>query len=333
MSDAQIQALEAYNRMMDINGAVHVFHAAAQLRVFDALADGQKDLAQMAAACGAHQEPLELLLDALCAVGVVERYGDHFALAQVMHLMPREFRDLGDRYWQHLAEFVRTGRSIPQSENTDLDEMDFHVEDISSQWLMTPAALDVTRMLDIGHSRRGLDVLELAAGSAVWGLSMAHADPECRLTIVDRADRLRVARSHAEAIGVSDRICWIEADYRSAELSPEGFDLVILANATSLVPADGSLVRHLERIRGWIRPGGELAIIDTFPGQEGGELHLGLHRLSVALRTERGRVLSPEQMSSALADAGFEQPLFAHLPSPPHTFGVLLGLRGPNKTA
>jgi methylase of polypeptide subunit release factors len=140
-----------------------------------------------------------------------------------MHLMPDAFRDLGDRYWQHLAEFVRTGQSIPQAESVELDESDFHVEDASSQWLMTPAALDVTRLLDIGHSRRGLDILELAAGSAVWSLAMAHSDPECHLTIVDRPDRLAAARSHAAAIGISDRIAIFREGRLVAEVERDQF--------------------------------------------------------------------------------------------------------------
>ena len=333
MSEAQLQALQAYTRIMDLNGAAQVFRAADELEVFDALETGQKTAAQLAVVCRVEQEPAELLLDALCAVGVVERYEDHFALAQVMHLMPREFRDLGDRYWQHLAEFVRTGKSIPRVKTNALDETDFHVEGASSQWMMTPAALDVTRLLDIGHTRRGLHILELAAGSAVWSLAMAHCDPECRLTIVDESNQLAAARSHAEGIGVSDRIDWVEADYRSVELPAESFDLAILANATHLGKADDSLAHYLRKIRAWIRPGGELAVIDVFPGREQGALHLGLYRLSVALRTERGRVQSPDQLRAAMAEAGFERPLFAHLPSPPHTLGLLLGLKGPSETA
>jgi hypothetical protein len=331
MSNAQLQALEAYTRMMDINGAAHVFRAAVQLDVFNALATGQKTASQVAAVCRVEEEPVELLLDALCAVGVVERYGDHFALAQVMHLMPSEFRDLGDRYWQHLAEYVRTGRSIPRAESSELDETDFHVEGASSQWTMTPAALDVTRVLDIGRSRRGLDILELAARSAVWSLAMAHCDPECRLTVVDQPHLLAAARSHAEGIGVGDRVNWVEADYRTVEFPAESFDLVILANATHQETDGDNLARRLRRIWGWIRRGGELAIVDAFPGQERGALHLGLYRLRVALRTERGRVHSPDQLRAALAEAGFEKPLFAHLPSPPHTLGLLLGLKEPSE--
>ena len=275
MSEAQLQALEAYTRIMDVNGAAQVFRAAVELGMFDTLETGQKTAAQLATACQVEQEPAELLLDALCAVGVVERYGDHFALAQVMHLMPCDLRDLGDRYWQHLTEFVRTGKSIPHVEASALDETDFHAEGAASQWMMTPAALDVTRLLDIGHTRRGLHILELAAGSAVWSLAMAHCDPECRLTIVDEPHQLAAARSHAEGIGVNDRVNWVEADYRSAELPAESFDLAILANATHLEATSDSLIRHLRRIRAWIRPGGELAVIDVFPGQEQGALHLG----------------------------------------------------------
>lgn len=331
MSNAQLQALESYTRLMNTNAAAHVFRAAVEVGVFDALATGQKEAAEVAGACHAEEEPVELLLDALCGIGVVERYGDHFALAQVMHLLPVGLRDLGDRYWQHLVEFVRTGNSIPRSDTSEMDETDYRAEADASEWLMTPAALDVVRVLDIGGARRGLEILELAAGSAVWSLAMAHRDPESRLTVVDHADRLAAARSHAESIGLGDRVSWVEGDYRCVELPAAHFDLAILANVTHLETL-GDNILNFKRLHDWIRPGGEVAVVDSFPGQEEGSLQYEVFRLGLALRTQKGRIHSPEQLSAALVQAGFESPQFAHLPSPPHIVGLMLGAKESSKT-
>ncbi len=244
-----------------------------------------------------------------------------------MHLLPEELRDLGDRYWQHLPEFVRTGKPVSQVETNSLDETDFHLEASASEWIMTPAALDLIRVLGIGDQRRSLDVLELAAGSAVWSLAVIHHDPECRLTVVDNPVPLTAARSHAQAIGLSDRIVWIEEDYRSVDLPAAGFDLAILANAMNLETLEDS-TDHFQKIFDWLRPGGELAIISVFPSQTDGALEHGLYRLAMALRTDTGRLHGPEQLQTALLNAGFEKPQFAHLPSPPHIMGLMLASKG-----
>jgi ubiquinone/menaquinone biosynthesis C-methylase UbiE len=328
MSDAQLKSLEMYARLMRTNAAAHVFRAAVELGVFDALGEGQKDAGQIAADCGGHPEPVGLLLDALCTIGVVEKYGDLFALAPVMHLLPQELRDLGDRYWQHLAAFVRTAQPIPQLAASSLDEADFHLEAAASEWMMTPAALDVVQLLGIGSERAGLQILELAAGSAVWSLAIAHRDPQCHLTLVDHPRALAAARAHSHAIGLSDQVDWVEGDYRTVELPAERFDLVILAGAVNLETLEDNTA-YFRRIYPWLRPGGELAVISVFAGQAKGTDQYALYRLALALRTDRGRVHGPEQLQAALLEAGFDKPQFAHLPSPPHVMGLMLAAKGP----
>jgi ubiquinone/menaquinone biosynthesis C-methylase UbiE len=226
-----------------------------------------------------------------------------------------------------LAEFVRTGESVSRAESSSLDESDFHLEAAASEWIMTPAALDLIRVLGIGAQRRNLDVLELAAGSAIWSLAIAHHDPEGRLTVVDNPGPLAAARSHAQAIGLNDRITWIEEDYRSVELPAASFDLAILANSMNLETLEDSTAQFQKILRS-LRPGGELAVVSVFPGQSEGALEHGLYRLAMALRTDAGRLHGPDQLQEALLQAGFEKPQFAHLPSPPHIMGLMLAAKG-----
>lgn len=327
MSQSQLRTLENYLRLMDTNAVAQIFRAAVELGLFDALAGGQKTAAEIAAACGAQTEPIELLLDALGATGAIERYGDDYALSQALRLLPPELRDLGDRYWRHLVEFARTGESIPRIAAATIDESDFHVEAAASQWLLTAAALDFAQVLDIGRSRRGLRVLELGSGGAVWGLTLAHRDPATRLTVIDRGPRLQAAREHAAAIGLGDRVTLLSGELHEVEPGDGAFDLVIVSHRLHHGSLDDSRVL-LARCRRWLVPGGELAVLDAFPGQPLGDLHHRLFKLRVALRTDRGRVPSLEQLNELLSATGFASPQFAHLPSPPHTIGLLLAVRG-----
>jgi SAM-dependent methyltransferase len=291
--------------------------------VLQTLASGQKTADEVAAACNLQPEPTELLLDALCSIDVVERYGDVYAAAQVMHLLPEQLQDLGSRYWQQLPDFLRTGDAVPQMEHTPLDERDFRGETDASQWLLTAAAMDLVRVLDIGASRKSLRVLELAAGPAVWSLAIAHHDPAARVTVIDLPDRLALARSNAQGIGVLDRLECVESDYRNVQLPDSEYDLAVLANLSHLESANENLVT-LKRVHSWLRPGGELAVIDVFPGQDKGRLHHSLYRLNLALRTRRGRLHRPADLQATILQAGFGKPQYAHLPSPPYMMGLML---------
>jgi SAM-dependent methyltransferase len=322
----QLQTLDAYTQLMTTNAAVHAFRSAVDLGVIEALLAGPRTVAELAVSEGLQAGPLELLLDSLCALGVLERYEDHFAAAPVLHVLPAPLRDLGDRYWRHLSEFVRTGKRIPEADADGLGEADFSIEAAASQWLMTPAALSAAQALDVGGTRNELQVLELACCSAVWSLSLAHRDPQLRAVLVDRPERLRAARENAEGIGLADRVEFIESDYLQVDFEAPRFDLVLLPNVMhrhSL--ADNR--RLLQRVHRWLNPEGEVAIIDVFPGQEAGDRMRQFFRLSVALRTSEGGVHGPEELRALLLDAGFSSPQYTHLPVPPHTMGLMIASR------
>ncbi len=326
MADSQLQAIESYVQLMTMNATVNVFRSAVELGLFDELADGQKTVAELASTCELQLEPLELLLDTLCSVSVLERYDEFIALSPFMQLLPEPLRDLGDRYWEHLADFVRSGRPIPEADQDGLGEADFHIEAATSQWLLTPAAMSVIQVLDVGNTRSQMKVLELACGTAVWSLALAHHDPHLQAVLVDHAGRLTAARANADGIGVTERVQFVEGDYRRIELEAAHFDLVLLPNVMHLGSLDDNRAL-LDRVHGWLKSKGEVAIIDVFSGQEKGDLSRQIFRLGVALRTRRGRVHKPAELRSVLLETGFENPQFAYLPVPPHTMGLMLATR------
>lgn len=315
--------LESYLDLVNTNAKAQLFRAAVELGIFDALSSGQKDLAGIVHSCELKEEPAELLLSALCSVGVVEQYGDDYALASVMHVIPPELRDLGDRYWQHLARYARTGESVPAMSDIDLDERDFQVQATANQWMLTPAALDAAKLLDIGDSRRSLHILDIAAGHGVWSLTLAHQDPQSRVTAMDQEETIALAAKTAADIGLSDRLATIPGNFREAALPESEFDLAIAANVTHLLTRD-EVSDLFRKIAASLKPGGELAVIDIFPGQEKGDLHHALHCLTTALRTNQGRVHKPAVLQELLLQSGFEKPQYSHLPAPPHTTGLML---------
>src|SRR5438105_2972844 len=67
-----------------------------------------------------------------------------------------------------------------------------------------PARL-TAEALGAGRLRRGLRVLDIACGSGIWGIAIAEADPEARVTAQDFEGVLEHTRSYLKRHGVEQR--------------------------------------------------------------------------------------------------------------------------------
>lgn len=320
-------ALATYARLMSANGAAQIYRAAQQAGVLQALANGPADAAAVAATCGTAMRPTALLLDGLAALGLVERSGGAYGLTPVARFLAGPYRDLGDAYWSHLPAFLRTGEPMARMDDPRESERQYQAQAMALAWMMAPAAEAAATALDIGTRRRRLAVLDVGAGAAGWSLALARRDPATTVTALDWPAVLTIAQKAAEEAGLPERFAAIAGDYHTVALPEAAFDLAIVANVTHLETAGGN--RHLfERLRRALRPGGEIAVIDVFPGQPAGALPAALYALGLALRTANGRVQGSADLESWLTAAGFADCRFIPLEAPPYTMGMLLARRG-----
>jgi len=323
MSNSQLKTIETYIGLMNTNGAAHVLRTAIRLGIVDALMDGQKTVEQLAEACSLQPQPLEWLLAVTCQTGLIEHYGDDYALSQVGRMLPTEFRDLGDRYWQYLEGYVRTGRRIPDDVEIPQHDGDYLAEAASSEWIVTPAALEAIQILDIPESRSGKHILEIGAGSAVFGLAILHHDPTSNLTALDTEQNLGRTTRTAGSIGKQDIVQFIVGDYRTAELPANQFDLVVIENVLHRETLP-TVQKMLQQVHQALRAGGEVAILDVFPGQKEGSLARDLFQLALHMRMSTGTLHAPQTLQAALKATGFSNISFAHLKCPPHIYGVIV---------
>ncbi|MCH2180972.1 MAG: methyltransferase [Mariniblastus sp.] len=326
MSDSQINALLAHYRLHNRNAVTHVIRTAVSLGIIAALAEGQKTIDQLATQLELQTEPLSLLLNVLVETELIEQYGDDFALSTVARLIPRELRDFGDFHWSHLGEFVRSGISLPNDEAIPATDSDFLAHSKANEWLATPAALNVAQVLDFGESRKSLRVLEIGSGSAVFGVTLIHRDPESRLVLLDDAAGLKLARKTVESVGVENRVDLVEGNYLEPDLGDDQFDMVLMS---------GILHRHsLETCRSLfktahqlLKPSSEMVVVDLFPGQDKGELNYRVAELEIRLRTSGGQLHDPARVQHEMVMQGFDQIQYAHLPAAPYFWGLILATR------
>ncbi len=323
MSDSQIRALQSYVELLSNNALSHIVRTANLSGILLALADGQKQLEEIAHRCDLDKSALEAFMQALVQTPLVEQYGEHYALSQVARMIPPAMADLGDSHWQHLGKFLRTGRALPEIPNLAETEEDYAAAAMAQEWLQTPTAMSAAAALDIGRHRQSLRVLELGCARAVFSLTFAHKDSTSRFVLVDTESRMALARRGAESLAVDDRIEFVEADYLSFEAEAETFDLVLLASVVHRHSERDvqTLIQHSARA---LRRNGELCIVDIFPGQERGNRFRSIFELELAMRTMEGQLHSVFLIQDWLRACGFGDIQFTHLPAPPYLWGLLI---------
>jgi ubiquinone/menaquinone biosynthesis C-methylase UbiE len=189
--------------------------------------------------------------------------------------------------------------------------------------MLAPVARHAAELLEIGTTRRDLQILDLGAGSAIWSLTFAAADVGSRVTAVDRPAVLEVAQETAEQLSLADRLTTLPGDFHELPLPQGMFDLAVIANVTHLEDPERT-GRLFVAAREALKPTGELLVVDVLPGDPQGDLPRALYELGLALRTENGRVYSAQHLETLLRDAGFSSLKLLPLDVPPHTIGMLL---------
>jgi ubiquinone/menaquinone biosynthesis C-methylase UbiE len=181
----------------------------------------------------------------------------------------------------------------------------------------------VTRALSIGADRKGLSILDIGAGSGVWSLTMAAADPTSRVACLDWPAVLPVAEHFAEQAGVGEQVTLLPGDYHEVDLGESLYDLVILGNTAHLEDPDGnrSLFRRVHRA---LRSRGETLVVDVFAHNSAAALTGALYALGLALRTTRGAVYSAGEIIALLAESGFSEPNFFPISVTPGVMGIVL---------
>lgn len=321
MTDSQKKTIETYQSLMNANATIQTFVVARKIGLFEELSNGQKTAQEIAEAFGLAERPTELLLNQLCQSGYIERYGDHYALSVLGKMLPDEFADLGNHYWAHLEDWLKSGTRL-EDHDKHLDQTAFGVEAQALEWMATPNALDLIKILNIGDSRQGMRVIDLFCGSAVFSSAFAYHDQKMKVTLVDQTRNLERAKQTAESIEISSRCDFVEADPAVYQAKFPA-DMVILANR--LMQFDNkSLQSLLRNIAKQLHRQGEIVIVDDFCETESAGMGYHTQALLTEMRTPRGVHRSKREITDMLYECGFVDAMYSDLKSAPGTKGVIV---------
>ncbi|HVB99054.1 MAG TPA: class I SAM-dependent methyltransferase [Candidatus Dormibacteraeota bacterium] len=295
--------------------AERVLSASLQLNVFSTIAAGKQSATEIAAATGASERGMRMLLNALVAFELLgKRDGAYELTADAERYLVRESPDyMGAMFesdemwdtWKNLAEAVRLGASPRSINRHEVAEAFFptliRTLHISNREPARRLAAQIVRP----GATAGLRVLDIGCGSGVWSLAVAAADPEARVVALDLPKVLESTRRFVAAESMSERYEFIPGDFQDFEYPAGKFDLAILGN---IVHAENETRtrRLFSQIHRALGPAGRLAIIDMIPNEERtGPPFPVLFALNMLLHTDEGNTYTMSQYGNWLAGAGF----------------------------
>jgi SAM-dependent methyltransferase len=305
-----------------------ILEAGVRIGVFDALAGGTKSVADVAKETGASDRGLRIMLNALVGLGLLKKDGpERYALTPEAdnflvkdrpgylggflqhtssHLIPK---------WLGLTDIVRTGRpaGAVNQEGTGAEFFEKFVEDLYP--LNVAAANVLADELRIEQAAGPVAVLDLAAGSGVWGVALAKRSPRVRVTAVDWPGVLPATQRTAERQGVADRFRFVAGDILSVDFGA-GYQVATLGH---ILHSEGEARSRklLAKTAAALAPGGTIAIAEWLVDTDRTGPPIGLiFAVNMLVNTEQGDTWSFDEIAGWLREAGFRDARQLEAPAP-----------------
>jgi hypothetical protein len=312
-----------------------VLFAAADLDVFTILSAGPKTASEVATVAGAHDAPMQMLLQACANEGLLTQDGDRYTntpLVDAFLVRGRPaFSAHGLKYaedlypaWGNLATLVRTGRP-PMPPETILGEDKEKTR--SFVLAMHERARGIGSVLphlvDLKGRRRLLDV---GGGPGTYSVSLVRDTPGLTSTILDVAGVLDVTSELIAASGVSDRIELKTGDYLRSDFG-SGYDVALLSGMMHReTPANCQLL--LRKTFAALEPGGRVIVSDVFFDDETKRTppFAVYFALNMMLTSDEGSAHAKTEMAEWMSTVGFVDVQVRDLP-PPNPHALVLGTK------
>lgn len=317
------QTLGLYLHLMMVNGVAHLIKVDQQFHFLASCLERPLSSKEISQRCSTQEKPTHLVMRGFEATGLVRQENGRFHLTEFGKTLASNPRILGNFFWDHLPTYLTTGEPIIKMDVVQHQAEHYRAEVGLLGWMLRLASEEASTLLGIGVQRKGLKILDVGAGSAVWSLAMARRDRTSRVTALDWPEVLAVAQAQAKIEGMEGQLSLLPGDFMKVPLPQDSFDLGVVANVTHLQSPQRN-EEMFARTHTALRPGGEIVVIDVFPGAKEADVTRILYEIGLTLRTEQGRVYSQEELQRGLTRAGFQGGRFMMLKSPPQILGMLV---------
>jgi len=306
-------------------------HAAVKLDIFSPLAEKAFGCTELAGRLNLSERGLGMLLDAMVALGLLEKKADRFncsefAVEWLSAGSPHNLRHIILHHhhlvpgWARLDEAVREGESVRSRVAHDGEEQEREDFLLGMFNLANLSAPKVASVLDFSKARRLLDV---GGGPGTWAIHFCKQNPQLQAVIYDLPTTRPYAENAVKHFGLSERILFSGGDFQQDAL-PAGFDVAWLSHVLHAESPEGCL-RLLKKVVASLESGGQLLVQEfILDEQRTSPLFPALFSLNMLLGTSSGQAYSEEDLARMMRAAGLDN--VRRLPlEQPNGAGIMAG--------
>lgn len=293
-----------------------ILDASIEYDFFTLIHKGLQSAEEIARAAGTDARATRIVLDSLPALGLIEKRGGKYFLspaADVFLVKEKpsyvgDFRHVALALWDgmaHLKESLKTGKPLSRMDTgAELQVWEKLVLGIIV--IAEPAAKALCDILKIGSERKGIQVLDIAGGSSIFGMTILSRDPSAQVTQLDWPNVNAVAKKANKERGLDGKIRFIDGEHHTAPIQRHYYDLVLASNFCRFESPRGNQELFAKAYAA-LKPGGIFVVNDFVPNEERTEPTFAL-RFSVytLTHTTEGECWTLSQYSDWLQQAGFK---------------------------
>src|SRR5205809_2370124 len=261
-------------RLMELSFAYApplIISAGVSNKVFDSLEDGPKTPEQVAEETGASARALGILMNAVVGLGLLkkDRQGKYsltpesaaFLLSKKPGTHAGFFGTIAPQLisrWLRLSDIVREGRPVVVV-NQETEGTEFFSQLVENIIPMSyPPAQKLGDHLKLGKAKNDIHVLDVGAGSGIWGIALAQKSPRVRVTAVDWAGMIPTTKRITQKFGVGNRFKFVEGDLLEVDFG-EDYDIATLGHILHSEGEERSR-KLLKKAAAALKSGGTIAI-------------------------------------------------------------------------
>ena len=305
-----------------------IIGAAVSNKVFDSIASGAKTVAQLSKETGAPARGLRAIMNALVGLELLkknrrEKYSltpesTAFLLSDKPSTQAGFFGTILPQLisrWLRLTDVVRDGQPAV-AVNQETEGTEFFSQLVENIIPMSyPSAQALGHHLKIAKAKSEVRVLDLAAGSGIWGIALTQKSPRVRVTAVDWAGMIPTTKRITQKFGVADRFNYIEGDLLEANFR-NGYDIAILGHILHSEGEERSR-KLLKKTFNALKSGGVIAIAEWLVNDDRTEpTHSLMFAVQMLVNTERGDTFSFNEIKGWLEEARFKRVRKLEAPGP-----------------
>jgi SAM-dependent methyltransferase len=305
-----------------------IIAAAVSNKIFDSLASGARTVEQLSKGTGASARGLRAIMNALVGLELLKKdRHENFSLTPESEafLVSNKPGTLAGFFslnvtqlvskWLRLSDVVRTGRPA-MAVNQEDEGTEFFSGLVENIIPMSYASIQaLADELKVAKAKETVRVLDLAAGSGIWGIVLAQKSPHVRVTAVDWSGMIPTTKRITQKFGVDDRFKFIEGDLLEADFG-SGYDVATLGHILHSEGEERSR-KLLKKTFRALKSGGTIAIAEWLVNDERTEpLPSLLFSVQMLVNTEQGDTFSFNEIKSWLEQAGFKKARTLEAPGP-----------------